>query len=508
MADQPEVVLHISSRDSSETKDFRASKPDVLIGRASECDIHLDDPEVSRFHASLRVALDGLWLLDMDSRNGTWIGDKAIEPNQRKRLQPDQTFSIGSYSFKASWPHPQTSDVTIFRPDTRRGTEYDLEALRQTEFPQMLNQVNLDNAASAPTPQRTLRKMKSLMDEKIGTALWHLGSYPIELVGAFMNSAAQLINAASPQEVVYVEGPSMGLNLIAKSLELQPGDSIAFCDLEHPANVYPWMKLEKGGVVIKQVPSIHGGLTLDALRQVVDKRTKVVAASAIQFFTGHRTDLGAIGKFCHENNMLFVVDAIQAVGHIPIDVQRMNIDVLVTGGHKSIMTMPSTGFMYVRTELCDTLQPALMGSLSTANWPYYLKYDMTPAQGAWRFMTSTPNFVGMAGMVESIGLINELTRPAIDRHTTALAGKALEMARQRGYELTTVAGHHGPIANFKSKFGPDQTKDYLNKIEQELGIAIAGPLDREGQMHLRLSFHCYNTEAEVERAFAALDAMQ
>lgn len=507
MANQPEVVLHYSQGDSG-IKDFHVTKPDVLIGRASECDIHLDDPEVSRFHASLRIAPDGLWLLDMDSKNGTRIGDKAIDANQRIQLRPDQNFSIGSFTFKATIPRAASSDATILAPGMAHGAMYDLDALRQTEFPHMLNQTNLDNAASAPTPQRTINRMKSLLDEKIGTAQWHLGTYPLELVGSFMGAAANLVNAASPEEIVYAEGPSLGLNLIAKSLPWQAGDNIAFCDLEHPANVYPWMGLEKAGVVIRLVPSVNGGLTLEALRQVVDERTKLVAASAIQFFTGHRTDLAAIGKFCRERNILFAVDAIQAVGHMPIDVQKMNIDMLVTGGHKSIMTMPSTGFMYVRAEVCNTLQPALMGSLSTADWPYYLKYDMTPAKGAWRFMTSTPNFVGMAGIVESIGLINELTREAINQHTTGLARKALEMARRRDYELTTTPGEHGPIANFKSKFSPDQTKAYLSKIEQEQGIAIATPLDRQGQVHLRLSFHCYNTEDELERAFAALDAMK
>src|SRR5205085_736270 len=165
-----------------------------------------------------------------------------------------------------------------------------------------LDWTNLDNAASAPVPTRTLNKMKQLLDEKIANSRWHIGKYPLDLIAAFTASAAALVNAEADQEMVYVEGCSVGLNLIAQALELAPGDNIAFCDLEYPANVYCWMSLQRDGVVIKQVPSVSGGLTLAALRAVVDDRTRVVAASAVQFFTGHRTDLAAIGKFCRDRN--------------------------------------------------------------------------------------------------------------------------------------------------------------------------------------------------------------
>lgn len=506
MPSQPEVVLQYGKGDS-QVKDFPVVKEDILIGRASECDIHLDDQQVSRFHASLRVAPDGLWLLDMDSKNGTLIDEKPIPPNRRIPLQPEQKFSIGGFTFQAVVHRPSAPDQTILQPGVARGYMYDLNTLRQSEFPQMLERTNLDNAASAPSPVRTVNKMKWMMDEKVATTQWHIGSYPIELVGAFMASAAKLLNAESPQEIVYVEGCSSGLNLIAQSLEIKPGDNLIFCDLEHPANVYCWMSLQRDGAVIKQVPSVNGGLTLESVREAADERTRVVAVSAIQFFSGHRTDMAAIGRFCRERNILFAVDAIQAVGHIPIDVQKMNIDVLVTGGHKSIMTAPSMGFMYVREAVCATLKPRVVGALSTADWSYYLKYDMTPHPGAWRFMIGTPNFIGMAGMIESMTLIGELTREAIDRHTTNLAAHTLEMAQARGYPLTTTRGEHGPIATFQSKFDADATAAYLNQIDQEQHITIARPLDRQGRPHLRISFHCYNTEEDIARAFEALDKM-
>jgi cysteine desulfurase/selenocysteine lyase len=505
MSNQPEVILRYGQGDSEDLT-FRIAKEETLIGRAKECDIQLDDPRVSRFHASLRVTTEGIWLLDMESSNGTLIGDQRIPPNRRIALPPDKSFRVGTYTFRAMVGGDSTSTATLPVPEVSPPKMYDLEALRTSEFPHMLDWINLDNAAGAPAPQRTMAKMKQVMDERVATSRWHVGRYPLELLGGFMASAAALINAASPRELVYVEGCSVGLNLFAQSLPLAAGDNIVLCDLEYPANVYPWMSREREGVVVQQIPSVDGGLTLDSLRGAVDDRTRVVTVSAVQFFTGHRTDLAAIGAFCRERDILFVVDAIQAVGHIPIDVRAMNIDALVTGAHKSLMAAPGNGFMYVRDAVCSDLKPRTVGSISTASFLNYLNYDLTPQPGAGRFLIGTPSVEGIAGMVESIGLINELTRPAIEDHTAGLAAKALQMAEARGFELTTKPGKQGPIATFKSKLGRDETAALVQKLDDDK-IALARRVDREGNAHLRMSFHCYNTEQELTRAFDALDRM-
>jgi selenocysteine lyase/cysteine desulfurase len=161
--------------------------------------------------------------------------------------------------------------------------------------------------------------------------------------------------------------------------------------------------------------------------------------------------------------------------------------------------------MYVREEVCAKLKPRLVGALSTADRIHFLNYDLTPHPGALRFLMGTPNILGVAGMIETMTLLNELTRDAIDRHTTRLAARALFMAQERGYELTTTLGEHGPIATFKSKLGRDETHTFLQKLNQEAGVVVARHFDRQGSTHLRMSFHCYNTEEEIVRAFEALD---
>ena len=315
---------------------------------------------------------------------------------------------------------------------------------------------------------------------------------------AFGRELAAYLNATAPQEIVPIFNTGFGVNSIAQSLPLRAGDNIAFCEVEFPSNAYPWMSLERDGIEIRQVPAVNGGLTLDSLETRVDGRTKLVAASAVQFFTGHRTDLVAIGGFCRERGILFFVDAIQSIGHMKFDVQSMNIDMLASGGQKSIMAPPGIGFMYVRDEVVETLSPRMIGCDSTRNYEHWMNYDTTPLPGAARFKAGTPNISGMFGLLESLSLIKELGPENIDRHTAQLVDTSIEMLTRLGYEVITDRREHGPIVTFKTGMSEKETDALIEHLASKM-VSVVKHLSSDGVPHLRLSFHCYNKEEEVHR---------
>lgn len=503
MSMQAHYILSYCQGDSV-WEEYPIDETDLLIGRTSDCDLQLDNPEVSRYHASLKVASDGLWLMDMGSTNGTLVDGQPLPANRRVALQPGQNIVIGPFTLTVrDVPEERFTQLTIVRPAFAKPDMYDLDSLRQNEFPLMAERVYLNNANAAPLPLRTRNKMHWSVDRLSEQPSLHLSHEGLQMYGGFVTALAQFINAETPYEIAVTTSCAAAINLIAQSLVLEPGDSIAFCDLEYPANAYPWMSLERDGIVIKQVPSTNGGLTLDALEAAVDERTRVVAASTVQFFSGHRTDLAAIGRFCRERGVIFVVDAIQSIGHIPIDVQQMQIDVLVTGGQKSLLAAPGVGFMYVRDAVCDALRPRLISAISVHNWSFYLDYDLTPEKGAMRFVMGTPPLSGMFGLLESVGLINELTREAINWHTTRLISYALDRAETLGYELVTPRGRHGPIATFKSGLDDARTDALLAALEEQK-ITIGKHLDKQGVPHLRLSVHCFNDQDDIDCLFDAL----
>jgi selenocysteine lyase/cysteine desulfurase len=257
------------------------------------------------------------------------------------------------------------------------------------------------------------------------------------------------------------------------------------------------MSLERDGVQTRCVPSINGGLTVEGIAAAVDERTRMVAVSAIQFFSGHRTDLAAIGAFCRERGLLFVVDAIQAIGHIPFDVQALGIDALASGGQKSLLAAPGSGFMYVRNSFAETLRPRMIGANATRDYLHWLSYDLTPLPGAQRFSSGTPNLVGMFGVVESLSLLRELGVQNIDQHTTGLSRYARERLMDRGYSVVTPADRLGPIVTFRTGVD-DPATDELVKFLADRHISIVKHLDTHGTPHVRLSFHCYNTTDEID----------
>lgn len=375
---------------------------------------------------------------------------------------------------------------------------YDLNQLRQTEFPFSSQYIYFNHASISPLPVRTKNKAQWVIENlsHISPTFWMDEAMP--MMEKFGKDLATYINASSPQEIVAFASTSLALNAIAQAIEWQPGDNVLFCDIEFPSNVYPWMSLERDGVETRRVTAVNGGLTLAALEPLVDEQTRLVTASSIQFFTGHRTDLAAIGAFCRERDILFVVDAIQSIGHMKIDVEAMNIDVLASGGQKSILATPGLGFMYVRQEVAERMNPRIIGPNATEDYLHWLNYDLTLRPAAQRFGSGTPNLAGMFAIIESVALLNELGVENIDEHTRALTAAATHLLSDMGYEVITPTDDNGPIVTFRTALDNEETDALVAYLGQK-NVSIVKRRDAAGNAHVRLSFHCYNTPEEVAR---------
>ncbi|GIK56765.1 MAG: aminotransferase class V-fold PLP-dependent enzyme [Chloroflexi bacterium] len=375
---------------------------------------------------------------------------------------------------------------------------YNVEQLRADEFPGSSETLYFNHAGISPLPARTQAKVKWAIDEFARQPSRFWMKHGLDYAERLRQGMAAFLNAASPWEIVPSATTSAGLNAVAQAMAWQPGDNVVFCDVEFPSNVYPWLSLAREGVESRLVPAMEGGLTLAALQPYVNDRTRVVAASAIQFFTGQRTDLTAVGRFCHERGILFVVDAIQAIGHMPIDVQAMHIDVLACGGQKSLLALPGQGFLYVRQELAEQMQPRAIGSNATVDYLHWLKYNLTPAPAAQRFMAGTPNIPGIIAMVESLGLLRELGVENIDRHTRELSDRATAVLTNLGYRVISPQPVHGPIVTFAVDVSSAEADALVAALARQ-HVALVKHLDKEGHAYLRVSFHCYNTMAEIEQ---------
>ncbi len=386
---------------------------------------------------------------------------------------------------------------------------YDLAEVRRA-FPLAEHLTYLNHASISPVPAPARQAMQQ--------ALERLGEDPSTLYGddpvlgnifeTFAVEMAALINAR-PQEIVGVQSTSAALNMIAHAVPWHTGDNVIFSRVEFPSNVYPWMALERSSVRCRIVPDDgSGGPSVEAFAPYVDDHTRVIAVSAVQFFTGHRADLAALGTFCRERGIWLVVDAIQAAGHIPIDVQAMGIDVLASGGQKSLMGPPGQGFLYVREEVAEQMRPALVGPHSTRDWDFWLDYDLTPADGTARFNMGMQSLVDMVGLRASVQFLRALGQETIDAWTQHLSRLAAEDLRARGCTVITPAAPHlGPIVTFRLGDPDPDDADALAAAEAETvafqqflaerGVRVTKHWDIHRVPHLRISTHCYNTEDDV-----------
>lgn len=375
---------------------------------------------------------------------------------------------------------------------------YDLEQLRREEFPQSAELAYMNHAGISPLPQRTKREAQHAIEQLATDPNSFFGKYALPAFESLHEALARHINAASPAEIVSTTTTSAALNAVAQALQWQPGDNILFCDIEFPSNAYPWMSLERDGVEPRCVPADNGGLTIRRVEQYANEHTRAVAVSAVQFFTGHRADLTAIGRFCREHGILFIVDAIQCIGHMTFDVQAMNIDILATGGMKSLLALPGAGFLYVREEVAETMRPRAIHGNSTVDYIHWLAYDLTPQPGAARFSSGTPNVVGMLSIAPSLALIRELGTAHIDAHTTALARYAGDALTREGYEIITPMDAAGPILTFRSRYDSETTDRLLQYLDDNR-IVVCKHLDAGVDAYIRMSFHCYNVKDEIDR---------
>jgi cysteine desulfurase / selenocysteine lyase len=315
--------------------------------------------------------------------------------------------------------------------------------------------------------------------------------------------AARLIGAA-PETIALAVNTSFGINLAAFALPFRAGDVILAPDLEFPANVYPWMALaERRAVMYRRLPA-RGGLVDETalLRELDDEAVKAVAISWVGFATGYRVDLEAIGRACRARGAYLIVDAIQGLGPCTLDVSSTYVDILACGAQKWLLAPWGSGFVYVRKELVQTIEPNVVSWMAVQDsddFTRLLDYDLTWRTSARRFEQITLPYQDFAGFNASLELLHELGPAAVARHVASLVDPIVEWAAdRRDVQLVTPAAR-----------------------DRRAGIVAVRPRDPEGASRrlrragvthalregaIRLSPHCYNTREEIEHTLAALDA--
>lgn len=380
---------------------------------------------------------------------------------------------------------------------------YDVTAVRRDEFPwaDRGESIYFNHASTGPLPARTvatldewsrLRTIPTRISQDLQFGTLARGR---ELVASLIGADAS--------EIAMAVNTTFGVNLAAFSLPLERGDVVLSPTGEFPANVYPWMQLAaRRGVVHRMIDCADGVLTVDRLRDELDddENIRLVAVSWVQFASGATVDLRALGRLCRERNVFFFVDAIQGVGPLRLDVRDAAIDILSCGAQKWLLSPWGSGFVYVRRELVESLEPHDVSWLAVKGSDDFSRltdYDLTWREDARKFEMITLPYQDFAGMVSSLELITSLGPDAIVDHTRRLVRRIVDWAADRddvAIVTPTDPAHHAGTISLRPG-SPKVASDALTAAR------VAHSL-REGA--IRLSPYFYNTEAEVDRVLELL----
>jgi cysteine desulfurase / selenocysteine lyase len=375
----------------------------------------------------------------------------------------------------------------------------DIAALRRDEFPWADQTVYLNHASVGPLPERTRRALDAFNRQR--AMPFQLPDRELFAVLAESRRLVAELLSVTPEEIALTVNTGFGLGVVARALPLRPGDVVLLSDREFPANVYPWLRLRELGIEVELVPTTAAGWPDEArlLERLADPRVRVLAVSLVQFSNGYRVDLAALSAATRRTGAYLVVDAIQAVGQIPLDLGRTQVDVLACGGQKWLLSPWGSGFVYVRRELISRLSPPVTGWMAfegTDDFTRLTTYSDTLRADARRFELITLPYQDFAGFNASLGLVRDMGIERIQAHLRRLHEPVLAWAERSGARIVSPRGERGSGILC---LAPGDVGAAFRRLKAARVICSL----REGA--IRLSPHGYNTLEEMERVVAVLD---
>ena len=307
--------------------------------------------------------------------------------------------------------------------------EQTMQARYRDDFPVTNELIYLNHASVAPLCRPAAEAIKHLADDVCGFGSLHWDRWTDAYEG-LRRAAATLINA-SPGEIAIVKNTSEGINTVAQGFEWRAGDRVVAFQEEFPSNYYPWKRLEKRGVQFSWL-SIY-----DPLEKIAEAiaGARLLAVSFVNYLSGLRMNLEAIGEACRQHGCFFFVDAIQGMGAFPLDVEACHIDALAADGHKWMLGPEGNGVLYVRRKWLDAIEPLEFGWMTPAKYADYSSRDMNLRADAGRYECGTLNTAGCFGLRAAIEFLLEVGVENIAREVLALTDQLSAGVRRKGYEV-------------------------------------------------------------------------
>lgn len=375
-------------------------------------------------------------------------------------------------------------------------------AFLDREFPSRRVSIQFNHAAVAPLSARAAEAMAlyarryaergPLEDDASQREKRRLKELAARLVGADAR-----VGGASAISVV--PNTTTGISFVASGLPWVPGDEVVTTATEFPANLAPWLALERRGVVVRRVPTRDGAFTVEDVLSHLNERTRLLSVSAVAFHTGFVAPVAALGALCRARGIVFGLDAIQALGAVPVDVVASNVDFLSADGHKWLLGPEGCGFLFTTPELRARLATP-PGWLNIVRGVKVFAPDETPTyqtDGA-KFEIGAPPMPGVFALAASIELLLSIGLETIGARIAATRDVLVDGLPKLGYAPVLFESPlRSGILAARAPAGVDARRVAAALDARSITVAA-----RAG--FLRLSPHVGNEPAEAERVLDVL----
>lgn len=392
----------------------------------------------------------------------------------------------------------------------------------RADFPILQRTINeqpliyLDNAATTQKPATVIQAMTSFYEQSNANVYRSVHSLSAEATEAYeiaRENIARFIGAHEKDEVIFTSGTTDGINILARSLglNLEPGDEILLTYMEHHSNIIPWQQIAKAkkAKVVYVAVTADGEVNLEDYQNKLNSRTKIVSFTHVSNVLGTINPVKEMTKMAHVVDALVVVDGAQAVAHLEVDVQALNVDFYVFSGHK-VFGPTGIGILYGKMNRLKSLEPTTFGGemISVVN-----EEDSTWADVPHKLEAGTPNIAGAIGLGAAVDYLNSIGWHEIKKREEELKHYLMACLNEvKDLEIYGLKQADRRIGVVSFNIKDIHPHDLATALDVE-GIAIRAG-HHCGQLLMkqlnvfatsRISLSFYNTKDEIDQTIQALD---
>ena len=379
----------------------------------------------------------------------------------------------------------------------------------RAETPGAANVLHFNNAGSSLMPRPVLDATVSYLNLEAQIGGYEAADQQEAQIERFYSAAAELLNC-DPDEIAFIENATRAWDMAFYAIPFQLGDRILTARAEYASNVIAFLQMaEQRGVSVEVIPSEETGeLSVSALREMMDEHVRLIAMTHVPTNGGLVNPAAEVGQVAQEAGVLYLLDACQSVGQMPVDVQAIGCDMLSTTGRKYLRGPRGTGFLYVRREVIPVLEPPML-DLHAAQWT--APDQFITRDDARRFENWETNYAGKVGLTTALEYAMGWGLDAIYARVRELASSLRACLRDiPGVTVTDIGTEQCGIVTFMVAGHPaSDIQQTLSRqaIHVTTSSTSSTRFDMEARgltLIVRASVHYYNDEAEIARFCAAI----